>query len=114
MTDVVHFGVKGMHWGVRKTAATAPAKTTRKTVTLEQRAAKRRIRNQRLALAGAALIVAGPELMRHSVNVLNSVAGAKREQAGRQAAQNMFSDANGIPSYSTVNLSFNQANNTWE
>lgn len=113
MTDVVHFGVKGMHWGVRK-ARTKSGKPAKRVMSATERSTRRDKRNRRLALAGVGLIVAGPELMKHSVDIINTIAGHKREEAGRKAAQTIFSDDHGIPSYSTIALEFNRENNTWE
>jgi hypothetical protein len=114
VTYLVHFGVKGMHWGVRKSRTSSSTKPTKKPRTAAEKAARKHSRNQRLALAGAALVVAGPELMHHALSIMNTVGGQKREAAGRKAAQAMFSDSHGIPSYSTINLQFNPGNNTWE
>lgn len=111
MIVIQHFGVKGMHWGVRKnrSGTTAPKKT--KTAA---QIAKRNQRNRRLAIAGAALVVASPEIMRHSTDILRTIAGVKMEQNGRKEAQRIFADSHGIPSFETVNLVFNGNTNRWE
>jgi hypothetical protein len=114
VTYVIHFGVKGMHWGVRKSRTGASSKVMKKPRTPQEVAARRQARNRRLALAGAALVVAGPELMHHTVTILNTVAGHKREEAGRRAAANIFADSKGIPSFESINLTFNSSSNTWE
>jgi hypothetical protein len=110
---IQHFGVKGMHWGVRR-GKPPSSRAPKKPRTPQEKAARRQSRNRRLALAGVALLVAGPELMNHSVGVLNTVAGAKREQRGREEAARIFSDTRGIPSFQSINLTFNPSNNTWE
>jgi hypothetical protein len=118
VTDIYHFGVKGMRWGVRRERRIEKrmrdGRVTRKSAETADTTMRRERRNRNLVLAGATLVVAGPELMRHSINVLNTVAGHRREEAGRKAAQAMFSDSHGVPSYSTINLQFNPGNNTWE
>ena len=111
MIVIKHFGVKGMHWGVRRNRSGMSA--PKKTKTAAQIAA-RRSRNRRIAIAGAALIVASPEVMRHTTDFIRTVAGAKIEQNGRRETQRIFSDSNGIPSFETVNLTFNGNTNRWE
>lgn len=111
MTYVVHFGVKGMHWGVRKNrSGTSMPKKTKTAAQI----ASRRARNRRIALAGAALIVASPEVMRHTTDFIRTVAGAKIEQNGRRETARIFSDSNGIPSFQSVDLTFNGNTNRWE
>jgi hypothetical protein len=112
-SELEHFGVKGMRWGVRKNRGGSSASTSKKARTPEE--AARRKRNRRIAIAGAAAVVAyGPTVMVHGTNFLRTLAGVKMEQRGRTATANIFADRNGIPAFETVNLVFNGNTNRWE
>jgi hypothetical protein len=137
---IQHFGVKGMHWGVRKVMPLAPGitRSMHKTniqnhgqrgarrinaavakgtplATARSNESMRRARNRTAALVGAAAILTyGPELSRNVNDLVRTTAGAKREQAGREAAQHIFADNRGITNFESINLSFNPSTNTWE
>lgn len=76
MTTVKHFGVKGMHWGVRKDNSNSSGLTD------EQKAARRDL-YKRLAVAGA--VIAAGLLVQHGPTLLNQV--AQRAEANRNLAK---------------------------
>lgn len=114
MTDIQHFGVKGMHWGVRKAMPGPSGTPAKKVLSPAEKSARRRMHARRIALAGAALIVAGPEVMGHTIDIINSSVGHQRERKGAKVAAGIFADSKGLPNFQAINLTFNSRTNTWE
>ena len=143
MTDVVeHFGVKGMHWGVRKAKPESPRASGYSDEAYVQdkrkfgdrgvrrinermhngtdyasarKAEVKRRRNQKLLFAGGYL--AARMLLVYGPTLAQAGAqayvGSKHAAAGAKAAANLFSDARGIGAHKIVDLGFNAATNVW-
>lgn len=144
--ELIHFGVKGMHWGVRKDKR--PELAPHSGATSRQHEHNRRVygnkgarnineqlhkgvslnkarkdeharqwsRNKKVLFAmfaAWAAIRLGPALMGSMNKTLSSAAGKRMQANGAKAAANLFADTRGIPSYSTVNVVFDAASNTW-
>lgn len=131
MGEMVHFGVRGMRWGVRKDRTGDPADDKRRfgargANRIAKRQAKGKTRQQAVtterhikAAKTTALVVYGAFvaknfLVRYGPSAINSVAAKRFAKAGAKATAEALADSRGLTSYSAINLTFNAAKNVWE
>ena len=132
---LVHYGTKGMQWGVRKAHPSYQSSQQHvdrgkfgkrgvkrinkrlKRGTTHDRASSIERRNQ--IIKRAALITVGALFTKNLLTrvipgTLSYIAGHKMAAAGAKAAENLFSNSHGLPAAGAINLVFNSAKNVWE
>lgn len=136
--SLMHFGVKGMRWGTRKSSdlsrdvlekdfgKRALRRIDKKVVTRDRRTSEAstlkkavRTEDRRHTAVTAALVIYGAMVARnlvrdHGDKVLASIITKKAAKNGAKAAANLLADSRGLTSYSAIDLSFNAAKNVWE
>ena len=131
MSELVHFGVKGMRWGVRKDKTGSAADDKKRFgVRGERRIAKReakgrtreqavtterRIKTAKIvAVTVYGAFFAKNLIVRFGPEIASSVVAKKVAKNGAKAAANLLADGHGLTNYSTINLAFNAGRNVWE
>lgn len=122
--EVKHFGVKGMHWGVRR-AEKAEARVNANVasgmslVQARQAEAERKQKIRKWAITGAAVAVLyAPTLLAYgrvgAQGAANNYVNKKTAQAGAKAAANLMADKRGLANYKIVDVAFDAASGQWK
>lgn len=114
LEEVVHFGVKGMHWGVRAQRRIDKRIANGKTPEQAMRTEQRRKMIVRTAAVVYAAVIAKNLFEKHGQQLVSSIVTSKLAKNGAKAAANALADSRGLTSYSAISLSFNAAKNIWE
>jgi hypothetical protein len=110
---LAHHGVRGMHWGSKRSNSRTSSRTKSKTEIRRKRVKKLKTAAT-LAFLTATLT---PAIMEGSVRALNSAVLAKQVSNGEkfvaQKAAERLSNTHGLGNYQTVHLNYNPSTGVW-
>jgi len=134
-SQLLHYGVKGMQWGVRKAHPTYhPTQQHADREKFGKRGVKRinkrlnrgktherasQIERRNQIIKRSVRITAGSVIAAQALHVIGSavvggIIGHRVAQAGFRAAETALSESHGLPGGGFINLSFNATKNLWE
>ncbi len=123
MTELTHFGIKGMKWGVRR-AEKAQARINKhisEGMSVDEATAaeaERKAHNRKLIIAGIAIVALyAPTVLAYSrvgaQKAANNYVAKKTTQAGARATANLLADSRGLSSQKIVDLGFDAVSGKW-